>query len=202
MSRSKPEDELQRLRFALAQQRDLLAQAYAALPSSSSASEAIAPFIGAPLPSMTALQTLMSRPRVGVGVLLRCDVHPGCVLIGERKGSHGAGKWALPGGHLEGGETWAQCAVREVDEETNVKLDGATVEFVTATNDLMGKDGGHYVTIFVSAKISADQAASAQNLEADKCIGWHWLTWEQISEKPVFLPLSNFITGGWPRLLK
>lgn len=39
-----------------------------------------------------------------------------------RKGSHGDGEWALPGGHLEMGESFEQCAVREVEEETGIMV--------------------------------------------------------------------------------
>ena len=60
-----------------------------------------------------------SSPIVGVGVIVLRD---GLVLLGERIGSHGSRTWALPGGHLEFGETVEQCAAREVREETGLEL--------------------------------------------------------------------------------
>ena len=39
---------------------------------------------------------------IGVGVIV---LRGGRVLLGRRRGSHGADSWALPGGHLEEGET-------------------------------------------------------------------------------------------------
>jgi 8-oxo-dGTP diphosphatase len=57
--------------------------------------------------------------RVGIGVFVWKD---GKFLMGKRLGSHGSGTWSIPGGHLEFDETWQQCAVREVLEETGLKI--------------------------------------------------------------------------------
>ena len=59
-------------------------------------------------------------PRVGVGVLVVRDGH---LLLGQRRGSHGAGTWALPGGHLERGEDAVACGRRELLEETGLTAD-------------------------------------------------------------------------------
>ncbi len=71
-----------------------------------------------------------------------------------RKGSHGAGTYALPGGHLEFGEGFEQCGAREVLEETGIDLTGnlKSIQLAYATSDLI--DGSkHYVTVFVRAQV-------------------------------------------------
>lgn len=106
------------------------------------------------------------NPRVGVGAFV-LNEH-GEIIIGKRKGSHGAGKevllpcrrvsytvasgtYAFPGGHLEFGETFEQCAIREIMEETGLSI--GNVKFLTATNDVMVSENKHYITIFVGCTI-------------------------------------------------
>jgi NUDIX domain len=60
--------------------------------------------------------------RLGAGVFVHTP--RGYVLL-KRQGSHGAGEWSLPGGHLEFGETVDECARREVLEEIGCRLEDA-----------------------------------------------------------------------------
>jgi ADP-ribose pyrophosphatase YjhB (NUDIX family) len=77
------------------------------------------------------MSSVQAVVRVGVGVLVTSKLHPGCLLLGRRKGSHGAGRMAAPGGHLELGEEWKDCASREVKEETNLTLENIRLVHVT-----------------------------------------------------------------------
>ncbi len=88
--------------------------------------------------------------RVGVGVLVLC--HGGVVLL-KRQGSHGAGEWSFPGGHLEFGESVIDCARREVLEELGVELDWCRSEGVFTEDFFPGK---HYITLYCYGKTSQD----------------------------------------------
>lgn len=59
------------------------------------------------------------RPHIGVGGVIRWRDR---VLLIKRKYDPDAGKWAIPGGHLELGETLAEGALRECQEETGLQL--------------------------------------------------------------------------------
>ncbi|KAL4790211.1 NUDIX hydrolase domain-like protein [Aspergillus venezuelensis] len=121
----------------------------------------------------------MSNQNVRVGVGVFALTPDGKFIIGQRKGSHGAETWALPGGHLELNESFEACALREVVEETGLKLDPSSIRFLTATNDIMPSDKKHYVTIFVSGRILPGQG-EAQIREPEKCSEWRIVEWSEI----------------------
>lgn len=140
------------------------------------------------------LKEQKTNVRVGVGVLLMSKKHPNCVLIGQRKGSHGEGKFALPGGHLEMYESWEECALREVKEETDLDLKKAM--FATVTNDPMEEEGKHYITIFMQAVVDDEQII--RNMEPLKCEGWGWVPWADLrSRNDMFAPLSHVAESGF-----
>ena len=132
------------------------------------------------------------RPRVGLGVVVsRGDQ----VLLGQRRNSHGQGTWALPGGHLEFGESWERCAQREVLEET--AMDVGRCHFIGATNDIMMAEGKHYVTIFMAA---TSVSGSPRLCEPDKCHRWQWFPWDALPQ-PLFAPLENLISTYGARIV-
>ncbi|KAL2808764.1 NUDIX hydrolase domain-like protein [Aspergillus granulosus] len=118
----------------------------------------------------------MTNLNVRVGVAVFALNSKNEFVVGQRKGSHGAGTWALPGGHLEFNESFEKCAIREVKEETG--LDISDVQFLTATNDVMHDDKKHYVTIFVNARVRDGQVPRI--LEPNKCAEWRWISWEEL----------------------
>lgn len=131
---------------------------------------------------------MTDRPRVGVGVIV---VHEGRVLLGRRLGSHGAGSWQFPGGHLEAFESVEECARREVREETGLEI--GVLCRGPYTEDLFPEEGKHYVTLFVTAHA---HTGVAEAREPDRAADWRWFDWDGLPE-PLFTPVRNLLAAGY-----
>lgn len=130
------------------------------------------------------------RPKVGVGVMILKD---GKVLMTRRKGSHGAGEYSFPGGHLEYMETFEECAVRETAEECGLKIKNIRFSYVTNLKKYAPK---HYVHIGLVADW---ESGEPQLLEPEKAEEWKWYDLNNLPEGPMFefckLAFDSYKTG-------
>ncbi|KAI9502679.1 NUDIX hydrolase domain-like protein, partial [Coemansia spiralis] len=115
--------------------------------------------------------------RVGIGCFVTKRVDDTLYfLLGQRKGSHGSGTWALPGGHLEMGESWASCTQREVEEECGIRISLDQVHI--ATNNIVFNANKHYVDIVMAS--TGPFTGTVTLMEPEKCERWVWVTWQEV----------------------
>lgn len=112
------------------------------------------------------------------------------ILTGRRISTHEPDTWCFPGGYIEVGETWEECAIRETKEECGLEIQN--IHFVTATNDIFSKEK-HHITIFMQAECISGEP---QTLEPDKIIDWQWVEWENLP-KPLLQSDQNLIDQGY-----
>jgi 8-oxo-dGTP diphosphatase len=104
------------------------------------------------------------RPLIGVGAVV-FNARDEILLIKRGKPPH-YGRWMVPGGTLEWGETLEQAARREVKEETGVEIEiESLVEIIEAITP--GGEGYHFVIIdYVARAVSGALAPASDALDA------------------------------------
>lgn len=125
---------------------------------------------------------------IGVGVIL---LKGNKLLLGKRKNALQEGTYGFPGGRLEPGETVEECALREVREETGLKVKNARLG--PTTLDVFREEGKRYKTFFV---ITEYDSGEPQALEPHKCDKWEWHNWDEMPE-PLFKPIVNLLKQGY-----
>ena len=124
-----------------------------------------------------------NRPKVGIGVMI---IKNGKVLLGKRKGSHGNGEYAWPGGHLEYMESISSCAKRETKEETGIEIDN--VRFIRLYN-LKEYAPKHYIDI---GMIADWKYGDPKVMEPGKCESWDWYDIDNLPS-PLFSTIPTYV---------
>lgn len=137
-----------------------------------------------------------NRPILGVGVVIISD---GKILLERRKNEPGRGKWSIPGGIVELGESLEQTVARETREETGLSVsDPEPIDVVNqVTLDENGKTKYHFVIIdyFVKLKGGTPKAASdAAELE--------WVAFEEVESRDLTKSFRGFFQKNRERLEK
>ncbi|MFA6135775.1 MAG: 8-oxo-dGTP diphosphatase [Candidatus Paceibacterota bacterium] len=82
-------------------------------------------------------------------VVLCWIVKDGQILLGMKKRGFGAGKWNGPGGKQKGEESLEEIAVRETEEEFNIKIESGKLEKVAVINFYFKDKPEHNQTVHV-----------------------------------------------------
>ncbi len=114
------------------------------------------------------MSELKFGPRIGREAEIRCGAaafiqdQQGAVLLTRRADN---GRWCLPGGHIDPGESAAEACVREVLEETGLQVEVIRLIGVYSTPDAISvyPDGNkaQFVSLCFEARIVGGQLANS-----------------------------------------
>ena len=127
---------------------------------------------------------------MAVGLVARDPV--GRLLLVERGNPPHKGRWSLPGGRVEGGETIAGAAARELQEETGLE---AAVGEIAGVVERIG-EGFHYLIVDLWAELAEGAMPVAGGDAADaRLVGL-----DELPGYPLSPGLAGFLAGigCWP----
>ena len=117
------------------------------------------------------------------------------LLVKHRKGNRQY--WVLPGGRLEYGETFHECAVREMREETG--LDVEVDDFVYLSEAIAPDRSRHIVNVYLTAHITGGimQVGDEPVLAAVD-----FLPLEELQRLTLFPPVGKIVIDSLPSSTK
>ena len=115
----------------------------------------------------------------------------GRILLVQRGTEPGRGLWSVPGGRVEAGESTAQAAVREVAEETGLRI---VVEALAGTVERSGPGGVLYV-IDDHVAVPAPGVDPDDVRAGDDADDVRWVDAEQLADLPCVEGLVEALTA-------
>lgn len=109
--------------------------------------------------------------KIWLGIMVVMVNAEGQILMGRRKNAFAEGQYGIPSGHIEVGEMFQQGAIREIAEETGVRVNTCDLNLLAITNYIVPEWDRQYITFdFMVDKWTGDIG----NTEPNKCAGWEW----------------------------
>lgn len=112
------------------------------------------------------------------------------LLVRHRKGTRTY--WVLPGGRLEYGETFQECAVRELKEETG--LDIACDEMVFLSEAIAPDRSRHIVNIYIKAHVTGGEMKLG---DEPVLAGVDFFPMDELERLTLFPPVARQILTGY-----
>ncbi|MEV6728153.1 MULTISPECIES: NUDIX domain-containing protein [unclassified Streptomyces] len=130
------------------------------------------------------------QPNAVVGVGLVVADAEGRVLLGQ---AHD-GRWELPGGKVDPGESFEQAAARELAEETDLRVAPEDVRILTV--QLSPKAG---VTRLTAGAVTTSAEGTPRVTEPHKILRWQWFAPDEIPDA-LYAPSTAVLRTWRPEL--
>jgi len=137
-----------------------------------------------------------NQPIVGIGAVIICN---GKILLEKRKSEPGRGKWTIPGGLVELGESAEQTVMREVREETSLEVeDPKLIDVVNSvTTDENGKIKYHFVIVDYFVKLKGGTLKAA-----DDAAELRWVKFSEVANYDLTRSFREFFKRNRQELEK
>jgi mutator protein MutT len=136
------------------------------------------------------------QPVVGVGAVIIKD---GKILLEKRKSEPGRGKWSIPGGLVELGESISQTVVREVAEETGLEV--YAPELIDVVDNVVRDENGkvkyHFVIIDYFVKLKGGNVKASSDAEE-----LQWVPLDEVEKYDLTKTFRAFIQRNKQKLEK
>lgn len=119
---------------------------------------------------------------IGVGVGAAIFNKEGKLFIAKRgkKAKNEVGKWEIPGGSVEFGETFKQAIKREIKEEHGIDIE--VLELLDICDHIIPKEKQHWVSPTYICKITK---GVPKIMEPQKCEAIGWFSIEEAEKLPL-----------------
>jgi mutator protein MutT len=136
------------------------------------------------------------QPIVSVGGII---IRNSRILLEKRKNDPGRGKWSIPGGIVELGESPEQAVIREVREETGLVVDAPELIDVVSTVSLDegGKVKYHFVIVDYLVKLKGGTAKAASDAAR-----LDWVRLDEVEQRDLTKSFRGFFEKNRKRLEK
>jgi acetyl-CoA carboxylase carboxyl transferase subunit beta len=126
----------------------------------------------------------MADPILGAGVVIVAD---GAILLVQRGHEPQLGRWSVPGGRVEPGETLQQAAAREAYEETGLEVRiGAELWSLTIPDGDRTFEVHDFAATVTGGMLRAgDDAADVR-----------WIRFDELDQWPLTEDLLGYLTRG------
>jgi len=134
------------------------------------------------------------QPIIGVGAVIIKD---GKILLEKRKNEPGKGKWSIPGGLVELGESVEQTVIREVKEETGLEVEKP--EHIDVVDNVVRDENGevkyHFVIIDCFVKLKGGTLEARSDAEELR-----WVAFDEVEKYDLTITFRAFFQRNKQKL--